>query len=99
MNLEVRFVPLESRLRELRFEHKFDLIWSPDDLYNAFCSWVSFAVRSWPDYRWFERYTGSTPETKEIHWSLKGSPVGMTGLPVGLRCELFTHCKVTGIPV
>ena len=31
MNLEVRFVPLESRLQELQFEHKFDLIRSPDD--------------------------------------------------------------------
>ena len=31
MNLEVRFVPLESRLQELQFEHKFDLIRSLDD--------------------------------------------------------------------
>ena len=31
MNLEVRFVTLESRLQELQFEHKFDLIRSSDD--------------------------------------------------------------------
>ena len=31
MNLEVRFVPLESRLQELQFEHKFDPIRSSDD--------------------------------------------------------------------
>ena len=30
MNLELRFVSLESRLRELQFEHKFDLIRSSD---------------------------------------------------------------------
>ena len=30
MNLEVRFVPLESRLQELQFEHKCDPIRSPD---------------------------------------------------------------------
>ena len=30
MNLEVRFVPLESRLQELQFEHKFDPIRSSD---------------------------------------------------------------------
>ena len=31
MNLEVRFVPLESILQELQFEHKCDLIWSSAD--------------------------------------------------------------------
>ena len=30
MNLEVRFVPLESRLQGLQFEHKFDPIRSSD---------------------------------------------------------------------
>ena len=32
MNLEMRFAPLESRLRELQFGPKYDLIPSPDDL-------------------------------------------------------------------
>ena len=36
MNLEVRFVPLESRLQGLQFEHKFDPIRSPDDEDFAF---------------------------------------------------------------
>ena len=40
MNLKVRFVPLESRLQGLQFEHKFDLIWSPDGEYRAFWSWT-----------------------------------------------------------
>ena len=30
MNLEVRFIPLESRLQGLQFEHKFDPIRSSD---------------------------------------------------------------------
>ena len=30
MNWKVRFVPLEIRLQELQFEHKFDLIRSSD---------------------------------------------------------------------
>ena len=34
MNLEVRFVPLESRLQELQFEHNFDLIRTSDEEYT-----------------------------------------------------------------
>ena len=34
MNLEVRFVPLESRLQGLQFEHKFDLIRISDEEYT-----------------------------------------------------------------
>ena len=29
-DFRMRFIPLESRLQGLQFEHKFDLIWSPD---------------------------------------------------------------------